>query len=88
MQLIGADNNSRMFAFARDGSETMVTVWNRSETSQTFRFHFGTTDGSAPHPLVPVFISQGKLSDAIVQQGSGKVEVTLPGFTGVLLKLD
>jgi len=88
MQLIGADNSSRMFAFARTGSETLVAVFNRSETTQTFRFNFGTTDGSAPNGLQPVFISQGKLTDAVIQQGSGKVAVTLPGWTGLLLKLD
>jgi glycosidase len=88
MQLIGADITARMFAFARLGSETLVTVFNRSETGQTFRFNFGTTDGSAPNPLVPIFISQGNLSEAVIKQGSGKVEVTLPGWTGVLLKLD
>ena len=88
MQLIGADNTARMFAFARLGSETLVTVFNRSETGQTFRFNFGTTDGSAPNPLVPIFISQGNLSEAVIKQGSGKVEVTLPGWTGVLLKMD
>ena len=88
MQLIGADNNSRMFAFARAGTETLVAVFNRSETTQTFRFNFGTTDGSAPNPLVPVFVSQGKLAEVGVQQTTGKVEVTLPGWTGALLKLD
>ncbi|NBS13478.1 MAG: hypothetical protein EBT57_01450 [Verrucomicrobia bacterium] len=88
MQLIGADNNSRMFAFARAGTETLVAVFNRSETTQTFRFNFGTTDGSAPNPLVPVFVSQGKLAEVVVKQTTGKVEVTLPGWTGALLKLD
>ena len=89
MQLIGTDNTSRMFGFARScGTETMVAVFNRSETVQTFRFNFGTTDGSSPNPLVPVFVSQGKISDALVKQGPGKVEITLPGWTGALLRLD
>jgi hypothetical protein len=63
-------------------------VFNRSETGQTFRFNFGTTDGSAPNPLVPIFISQGNLSEAVIKQGSGKVEVTLPGWTGALLRIN
>lgn len=89
MQLIGVDNTARMFAFARSsGAETLVAVFNRSETSQTFRFNFGTTDGSTPNPLVPVFVSQGQLGDVVVKQGSGKVEVTLPGWTGTLLRLN
>ncbi len=86
IQVIGADNISRMFAFARTGGTTLVAVFNRHESPQTFIFQFGTTDGSAPNPLVPVFISSGSLSDAVIKQGSGKVHVTLPGWTGVLLK--
>jgi len=87
-QTIGADNTTRTLALARTGSETLVAVFNRSESTQTFCFKFGTTDGSTPSPLVPVFISSGTSGDCTVKQGAGRVEVTLPGYTGVLLKQD
>ena len=85
---MGADNTTKTFALARTGQDTLVAIFNRSETPQTFRFNFGTTDGSTPNPLDPVFISAGALADCKVKQGAGKVEVLLPGFTGVLLKQD
>jgi len=88
LQVVGADNTTKTFALARTGQDTLVAIFNRSETPQTFRFNFGTTDGSTPNPLNPVFISAGALADCKVKQGAGKVEVLLPGFTGVLLKQD
>ena len=86
MQMIGAENQSRMFAFARTGTNTLVAVFNRHSEPQTFTFHFGTTDGSAPDPLVPIFVSSGKSADVRVQQKNGKSMITLPGLTGALLQ--
>lgn len=85
-QLIGADNSSRTFALARTGPETLVAAFNRSETTQIFRFRMGTTDGSSPPPLTPVFTSSGTMGEVTVKQDKTRVEVTLPGLTGVLLK--
>ena len=85
-QVIGADNASRTFALARTGAETLVAVFNRSESAQTFKFTMGTTDGSAAAPLVPVFTSSGPVGDVVVKRNQAKVEVTLPGWTGVLLQ--
>ena len=86
MQMIGAENQSRMFAFARSGTGTFVSVFNRHSEPQTFTFQFGTTDGSAPDPLVPIFISSGKPADVRVEQKNGKSMITLPGLTGALLQ--
>ena len=86
MQVIGADNPTQTFALARSGAETLVAIFNRSDSSQTFKFSMGNTDGSAPAALVPIFSSQGPVADITVKQNNAKVEVTLPGLTGVLLK--
>ena len=86
VQVIGADNASRTFALARTGSETLVAVFNRSEATQTFKFSMGATDGGTPPALVPIFTSQGPLTEIVIQQEGAKMEVTLPGLTGVLLK--
>jgi glycosidase len=86
MQMIGAENQSRMFAFARSGTGTFVSVFNRHSEPQTFTFQFGTTDGSAPDPLVPIFVSSGKSADVRVQQKDGKSMINLPGLTGALLQ--
>ena len=86
MQMIGAENQSRTFAFARTGAVTLVAVFNRHPEEQTFTFQFGTTDGSTPDPLVPIFVSSGQPSDVRVQQKEGKASITLPGSTGALLK--
>ncbi|MDA0858000.1 MAG: alpha-amylase family glycosyl hydrolase [Verrucomicrobia bacterium] len=86
MQMIGAENQSRTFAFARTGAATLVAVFNRHPEEQTFTFQFGTTDGSTPDPLVPIFVSSGQPSDVRVQQKEGKASITLPGSTGALLK--
>lgn len=86
MAMIGAENSSRMFAFARKGAETILAVFNRHTDPQTFTFRFGTTDGSEPPLLEPFFISSGTTSDATVKQAQGKVSVTLPGLTGALLQ--
>lgn len=88
LQVVGADNNTKTFALARTGEETLVAVFNRSESPQTFNFNLSTTDGTAPKPLDPVFISAGVLTDCLVRQESGKVGVTLPGMTGALLRQD
>ena len=85
-QLIGAENATRMFAFARTGPETVIAVFNRHTTPQTFTFQFGTTDGSEAPPLEPFFISSGAVSDVDVKQAKGKASITLPGLTGALLK--
>ena len=86
MQIIGADNSSRMFAFARTAGETVVAVFNRHENTQTFTFQFSASDGSEPAPLQACYTSSGPLSEVQVKQGQGKVSVTLPGWTGALLK--
>jgi cyclomaltodextrinase len=86
MQMIGAENQSRMFAFARTGTNTLVAVFNRHSEPQTFTFQFGTTDGSAPDPLVPIFVSSSKSADVRSQQKDGKSMITLPGLTGALLQ--
>jgi glycosidase len=86
--LVGADNRTRTFALARTGEETLVAVFNRSESTQAFKLNLSTTDGSAPKPLNPVFISSGALTDCRVRQEPGKVEVTLPGMAGALLRQD
>lgn len=88
IQVIGADNATQTFALARTGNETLVAVFNRSASPQTFRFHFGTTDGSSPSVLAPVFVSSGSMGDCKVKQSADRVEVALPGFTGILLKQD
>jgi cyclomaltodextrinase len=85
-QLIGAENSSKMFAFARTGTEMVLAVFNRHSDPQTFTFQFGTTDGSEPPPLEPFFISSGATSDAGVKQTKGKASITLPGFTGALFR--
>jgi len=86
IQMIGADNPSRMFAFARQESDTLVCVFNRHSETQSFTFQFGTTDGSTPDPLVPVFVSSGMPETVQVEQRDGKSKITLPGFTGALLQ--
>ncbi|NBT89600.1 MAG: hypothetical protein EBT50_02045 [Verrucomicrobia bacterium] len=85
-QLIGAENSTKMFAFARSGPETVVAVFNRHTDPQTFTFQFGTTDGSEAPPLEPFFVSSGTTSDAVVKQSKGKASITLPGLTGTLFK--
>ena len=85
-QLVGADNASRTFAFARTGPETVVAVFNRHEQPRSFTFQLGSTDGGEPAPLEPFFTSQGGLGDIGVKQGGGRVSITLPGLTGALLK--
>ena len=42
--------------------------------------------GTAADPLAPIFVSSGKAADVQVQQKDGKASITLPGFTGALLK--
>ena len=86
MQMIGAENQSRTFAFARTGTATLVAVFNRHSNPQTFTFQFGNTDGTAADPLAPVFVSSGEPADVQVLQKDGKASITLPGFTGALLK--
>jgi glycosidase len=86
MQMIGAENQSRMFAFARGDANTLFAVFNRHSDPQTFTFQFGNTDGTAPDPLTPILVSSGKPADVQVQQKDGKASITLPGFTGALLK--
>ena len=86
VQVIGADNASRTFALARTGSETLVAVFNRSESPQTFKFSMETTDGTSSPALVPTFTSHGPLTEITVKQDRAKTEITLPGLTGVLLK--
>jgi hypothetical protein len=86
MQMIGAENQSRMFAFARGDANTLFAVFNRHSDPQTFTFQFGNTDGTAADPLTPIFVSSGKAADVQVQQKDGKASITLPGFTGALLK--
>jgi hypothetical protein len=83
--VIGAENSTRTFALARTGNETLVAVFNRSESPQTFRFVLGTTAGSTPPPFQPCFTSSGPLEEVSVKQSQNKVEVTLPGLTGILL---
>ena len=85
-QMIGADNTTRSFALVRSGSETLVAVFNRSDSSQTFKFSMTVPDGGKPPALVPVFTSQGPITEVTVKQDHAKVEVTLPGLTGVLLR--
>ena len=85
-QLIGAENSSKMFAFARTGSEVVLAVFNRHIDPQTFTFQFGTTDGSEAPPLEAFFISSGATSDAGVKQTKGKASITLPGLTGALFR--
>ena len=85
-QLIGAENSTKMFAFARSGPETVVAVFNRHTDPQTFIFQFGTTDGSEAPPLEPFFVSSGTTSDAVVKQSKGKASITLPGLSGALFK--
>ena len=85
-QMIGADNTTRTFGLVRSGTETLVAVFNRSDSPKTFKFSMGTTDGSTPPALVPVFTSQGTITEITLKQEGSKVEVTLPGLTGVLLK--
>jgi glycosidase len=85
-QLIGAENSTKMFAFARTGAETVIAVFNRHAEPQTFTFQFGTTDGSEAPPLEAFFISSGTTSDATVKQAKGKASITLPGLTGALFR--
>ena len=85
-QLIGAENSSKMFAFARGGAETVVAVFNRHPDPQTFVFQFAATDGSEPNPLEPFFISSGTTADVTVKQAQGKASITLPGLTGALFR--
>jgi hypothetical protein len=85
-QLIGAENSTKMFAFARTDPETVVAIFNRHTDPQTFTFQFGTTDGSEAPPLEAFFISSGTTSDATVKQGKGKASITLPGLTGALFR--
>ena len=85
-QLIGAENSTKMFAFARTDPETVVAIFNRHTDPQTFTFQFGTTDGSEAPPLEAFFISSGTTSDATVTQGKGKASITLPGLTGALFR--
>lgn len=86
LQLIGAENASRMFALARTAKETVVAVFNRHTEPQTFTFQFSATDGSEPNPLEPFFISSGTTSDAGVKQSKGRASITLPGLTGALFR--
>ena len=85
-QLIGAENSTKMFAFARAGAETIVAVFNRHADPQTFTFQFATTDGSEAPPLEAFFISSGTISDAVAKQTKGKASITLPGLTGGLFR--
>jgi len=86
LQLIGAENSSKMFGFARTGAETVIAVFNRHTEPQTFTFQFGTTDGSEPPPLEPFFISSGVTSEATAKQFKGNASITLPGLTGALFR--
>ena len=85
-QLIGAENSTKMFAFARTGTETVIAVFNRHTEPQTFTFQFGTTDGSEPPPLEAFFISSGVTADATTKQAQGNASITLPGLTGALFR--
>lgn len=48
--MIGAENQSRMFAFVRGDANTLFAVFNRHSDPQTFTFQFGNTDGTAADP--------------------------------------
>jgi glycosidase len=86
LQLIGAENSTKMFGFARTGTETVIAVFNRHAEPQTFTFQFGTTDGSEPPPLDAFFISSGVTADATTKQAKGNASITLPGLTGALFR--
>ncbi len=86
LQLIGAENSTKMFGFARTGTETVIAVFNRHTEPQTFTFQFGTTDGSEPPPLEAFFISSGVTADAAAKQAKGNASITLPGLTGALFR--
>ncbi len=88
VRVIGADNATGTFAFARAGEQNIVAIFNRSEKSQTFHFRFGSPDGNAPETLKPFYVSSGPLSEVSLRQEGEKVSVTLPGWTGVLLSAD
>ena len=86
MQVVGAENTVGMFAFARTGTEVLVAVFNRNPETKTFTFRYTASDGSTPARLEPCFVSSGTLPEAQVKQESGKVSITLPGFTGALFR--
>lgn len=86
LRLLGASDHTRTFAWAREGAQPQLVVFNRNPEPQTHILSL--KDWGSGKKFTPTFVSSGALAEVKVNAQGDELRVTLPGWTGALLSAD
>ena len=86
MRMLGGNNQTRTFAWVREGARPQLAVFNRNPEPQTHTVFL--KEWGQDKKFTPTFVSSGTLADVQVSTQGDALRITLPGWTGALLSTD
>lgn len=86
LRMLGGNNQTRTFAWLREGPKPQLVVFNRNPEPQTHLIPL--KDLGSERKFSPSFVSSGELKEVRVTSEGEVLKIVLPGWTGALLSAD